>query len=350
MAKSELERKLEEIDALHKEGVLSDSEYEVARQRAIQTSEIGQPTAPEAAGPANSPRASRFGCGKTLLVIIGVLVGVVVVIGIIAAVVGGGDDSTPASNGSEPAATATPRSGFMRVGSVEIQVLAVETFDATPYNTFNDENFRIRIQVRKIRGDEYDFALNDWVLITSTGVGIDHSRFCTDCPDPIEALVLYGDQAIEASVYFELPPGRHSFTELRYEPFASTNEGRVPLSATVTITSRSNTGDEHTLGSFSASVGETIDVIDNFRYAGEANVPANLQDSMLAASSVSFVLTDPIGGTTTYTFSGGAINTRQTVATSNGLAHYMIYDNGMLYFRLAQSGQINFIDRVAVSW
>ncbi len=132
MAKSELERKLEEIDALRKEGVLTDSEYEVARQRAIQTSEIGQPTAPEPAGPANSSRSSRFGCGKTLLVIIGVL--------------------------------------------------------------------------------------------------------------------------------------------------------------------------------------------------------------------------DPIGGTTTYTFSGGAINTRQTVATSNGLAHYMIYDNGMLYFRLAQSGQINFIDRVAVSW
>ena len=123
----------------------------------------------------------------------------------------------------------------MRVGSVEIQILSIGAFDATPYNTFNDENFRIRVQVRKIRGDEYDFAFNEWVLITSTGVGIDHSRFCTDCPDPVEDLVLYGDQAIQAYVYFELPAGRHAFTELRYEPLFSSNTGSVPLSTTVTI-------------------------------------------------------------------------------------------------------------------
>ena len=350
MAKSELERKLEEIDALHKEGVLTDSEYETARQRAIQTSEIGQPPAPEAASPTASSRSSRFGCGKTLLVIIGVLVGVVIVIGIIAAVVGGGDDSTPASNGSEPAATATPRSGFMRVGSVEIQVLAVETFDATPYNIFNDENLRIHVRVQKIRGDEYDFTLNEWVLITSAGTGIDHSRVCTDCPDPIDELVIYGDQPVEAYVYFELPPGRHAFTELRYEPFASTNEGRVPLSATVTITIGSGTGGGPTSSSFSASVGETIDVIDNTRYAGAASVPANLRASMLAASSVRFVLTDPLNRTTTYTFEGRALSTRQTVAASNGLPHYMIYNNGMIYFRWSQSGRLNFIDRVSVSW
>lgn len=235
MAKSELERNLEELDALRKEGVLSDAEYEVARQRAIQTSEIGQRPPPEAASPAAPPRSSRFGCGKLLLVIGGLLVGVIIVIVIIVAVAGGGDDSAPASNGNEPAATATPRSGFMRVGSVEIQVLAVETFDATPYNIFNDENLRILVQVRKIRGDEYDFALNEWILVTSAGVGIDHSRLCTDCPDSIEDLVLYGDQAIEAAVYFELPPGRHSFTELRYEPLFSSNTGSVPLSTAVTI-------------------------------------------------------------------------------------------------------------------
>ena len=235
MAKSELERNLEELDALRKEGVLSDSEYEVARQRAIQTSEIGQRPPPEAASPAAPPRSSRFGCGKLLLVIGGLLVGVIIVIVIIVAVAGGGDDSAPASNGNEPAATATPRSGFMRVGSVEIQVLAVETFDATPYNPFNDENFRIHVRIQKIRGDEYDFAFNEWVLITSTGIGIDRSLSCAGCPDPIEDLVIYGEQPVEAYVYFELPPGMHSFTELRYEPFASTNEGMVPLSTTVTI-------------------------------------------------------------------------------------------------------------------
>lgn len=231
MAKSELERNLEELDALRKEGVLSDSEYEVARQRAIETSAIGQPPPPEAA----TSRSSRFGCGKTLLVIGGLLVGIVIVIVIIIAVAGGGDDSTPASNGSEPATTATPRSGFMRVGSVEIQVLAVETFDATSYNPFNDENLRIHVRVQKIEGDEYDFTLNEWVLVTSAGTGIDHSRFCAECPDPIEEIVLYGDQPIEAYVYFDLPAGRHGFTELRYEPLFSSNKGSIPLSTTVTI-------------------------------------------------------------------------------------------------------------------
>lgn len=100
MAKSELERNLEELEALRKEGVLSDSEYEVARQRAIETSAIGQPPAPEAASPAAPPRSSRFGCGRVLLVIVGVLV----VIGIIAAVTtSGGDDSS--SSSSTPSST-----------------------------------------------------------------------------------------------------------------------------------------------------------------------------------------------------------------------------------------------------
>ena len=106
MAKSELERNLEELDALRRDGVLSDSEYEVARQRAIQTSEIGQRPPPEAASPAAPPRSSRFGCGRVLLII----VGVVIVIGIIAAVTtSGGDDS--GSSSSTPSSTNSRTSG-----------------------------------------------------------------------------------------------------------------------------------------------------------------------------------------------------------------------------------------------
>ncbi len=123
----------------------------------------------------------------------------------------------------------------MRVGSVEIQVLSIETFDATPYNIFNNENLRIHVMVQKIRGDEYNFTLNEWVLVTSTGVGIDYSIFCTDCPDPIDELVIYGDQPLEAYVYFRLPAGEHAFTELRYEPLFSSNEGIIPLNVSFTI-------------------------------------------------------------------------------------------------------------------
>lgn len=164
----------------------------------------------------------------------GLFGGAIIVAVIIAAVTGDEEDTAPASSGSEPAAT-TPGSEFTRVGSVEIQVLSVETFDATPYNIFNDENLRVHVRVQKIKGDEYDFTLNEWVLVTSAGTGSDHSMFCTDCPNPIDDLVLYGDQPIEAYVYFELPPGNHSFTELRYEPLFSSNKGSIPLNTTVTV-------------------------------------------------------------------------------------------------------------------
>lgn len=165
----------------------------------------------------------------------GLFAGAIIVAAIIAAVTGDEEGAVPASSGSETAATTTPGSEFTRVGSVEIQMLSIETFDATPYNAFNDENLRVHVRVRKIKGDEYDFTLNEWVLVTSAGTGSDHSIFCTDCPQPIDDLVLYGDQPIEAYVYFELPAGRHAFTELRYEPLFSSNKGSIPLSITVTV-------------------------------------------------------------------------------------------------------------------
>ena len=163
----------------------------------------------------------------------GLFVSAIIVAVIIAAVTGDEEDAVP-SSGSEPAATTTRGSEFTQVGSVEIQVLSIEAFDATPYNAFNDENLRIHVRVRKIKGDEYDFTLNEWILVTSAGTGSDHSMFCTDCPDPIGDLVLYGDQSIEAYVYFELPPGNHSFTELRYEPLFSSNKGVIAVDVAVT--------------------------------------------------------------------------------------------------------------------
>lgn len=232
MPKSELERRLEQIDALHERGMLTDSEHEEARRRAILSSELGQDPAPREPTVPVAPRPQGGGCSKALLwifAIVGVLVVVTVVIVIVAVVVDNNDDSAPV-------ATSTPRTGFMRVGSVEIQVLDFESIDAARYNIFNDENLRIHVRVRKIKGDDYEFrSLNKWVLITSTGTGIEHSTLCFDCPDDIDNLAIYGDQPIEAYVYFELPTGRYLFRELRYEPWASGNEGMIPLRVTATI-------------------------------------------------------------------------------------------------------------------
>lgn len=232
MPKSELERRLEQLDTLHQNGLLTDSEHEEARRRAILSSELGRDPAPPETNVPVAPRPQGSGCSKALLWIfatIGVLVGVVVVIVIIAVVAGNDDDSAPA-------ATSAPRSGFMRVGSVEIQVLDFEVIDTARYNRLNDENLRIHVRVRKIKGDTYEFgALNKWVLVTSAGTGIEHSTLCFDCPDDIDDLAIYGVRPIEAYVYFELPTGSYLFRELRYEPWASRNEGMIPLRVTATI-------------------------------------------------------------------------------------------------------------------
>ena len=176
---------------------------------------------------------------KWMFILGGGFIAIIIVIVIIAAVVGGGgdndDESTPTLSGRAPETTATPRAGFAKVGSIEIQILSIETFDATPYNIFNDENLRIHVRVQKVSGDEYDFALNEWTLVTSGGVGIERSLFCADCPDRIQDLVIYGDQPIEAYVYFEFSAGTHTLTELRYEPTFSFSKGTIPLDYTVTI-------------------------------------------------------------------------------------------------------------------
>ena len=159
MAKSELERKLEEIDALHKEGVLSDSEYEVARQRAIQTSEIGQPPAPETAGPTASSRSSRFGCGKTLLVIIGVLV----VIGIIAAVAAsGGDDNSGSTTSSRPEPTTSSRPAPTATKTVREKIEdCLNPLDGN-HNGFED-------QIRPLLNDEGSMRTHDTYFGTERG-------------------------------------------------------------------------------------------------------------------------------------------------------------------------------------
>ena len=151
MAKSELERNLEELDALRKEGVLSDSEYEVARQRAIETSEIGQRPQPEAASPAAPPRSSRFGCGKLLLIIVGVLV----VIGIIAAVTtSGGDDSgsTPSSTNSRASGTSNGSTTSSRPTPTAVKTVREKIEDCLSPLDGNHNGFED--QIRPLLNDE----------------------------------------------------------------------------------------------------------------------------------------------------------------------------------------------------
>ena len=104
------------------------------------------------------------------------------------------------------------------VGSLELTVLSVEPYDAAQHNIFNDANTRVQVQVRKHKGEEYDFSIfSEFTIIDLAGVGYDADVFCTECPDDVFDLTLYGDTAVQRFVYFEVPD-RVVPVSLRYEP------------------------------------------------------------------------------------------------------------------------------------
>ena len=126
---------------------------------------------------------------------------------------------TTAAAEEEPAPEPKPGIGDrVTVGSLELTVLSVEPYDAAQHNIFNDGNTRVQVQVRKHKGEEYDFSIfSEFTIIDLAGVGYDADVFCTECPDDVFDLTLYGDTAVQRFVYFEVPDGVVPVS-LRYEP------------------------------------------------------------------------------------------------------------------------------------
>ncbi|WP_419919431.1 DUF4352 domain-containing protein [Candidatus Poriferisocius sp.] len=119
--------------------------------------------------------------------------------------------------------TAVEQSRKVKVGNLELEVVGIESYDASVHNMFNDANTRVELKVRKIRGDEYDFTLSTATLIDTDGVGYDTYFACTDCPGSLGDTKLYSSTEVTRYVYFEIPPGT-TVTHLRYKPFSITTD------------------------------------------------------------------------------------------------------------------------------
>ena len=320
MAKSELEQALERLEALRRDGLLSDSEYEAARRRAILQSGLAagapsheesgdddaEPVAGDEGGSASGPvglgrrQASRRGLWgrfkasrwwvKAILVVIGLFVLLIV----LAAVFGEEEDDTggavPAATSEEatpseavaetsqpestpvstptneptaratadatPGATVTPTTpatpatpdepglgDLVEVGSLELTVLEVDTYDAV----LEDSNYRVRVQVRKLKGDAYDFTGSSFKVIDAGGVAHDHDTSCRDCPGNLfpegTGIELLGTSAAERWVYFEIRSS-DAPVQLRFKPTSRTAAVLVSLPSTphpVTRPSRETT-------------------------------------------------------------------------------------------------------------
>ena len=295
MAKSELEQALERLEALRRDGLLSDSEYEAARRRAILQSglaagapsheesghDAAEPVAGDEGGSASGPvglgrrQASRrglwgrFKASRWWVKAIFVVIGLFVLLIVLAAVFGEEEDDTggavPAATSEEatpseavgktsqpestpmptpvttptaratavatPDPTVTPTTQetpdepglghLVEVGSLELTVLEVDTYDAV----LEDSNYRVRVQVRKLKGDAYDFTGSSFKVIDAGGVAHDHDTSCRDCPGNLfpegTGIELLGTSAAERWVYFEIRSS-DAPVQLRYKPTSHT--------------------------------------------------------------------------------------------------------------------------------
>ncbi len=228
MPPSELERDLERLESLHRDGVLTDAEYEAARKRAIDNADLGLAEEPPHT-PGNALgwfRATFWGSWwRKTATVVGGFIFAMIVIGL--AVPSSPDDDTPSAAAPtrtveatstteptpEPTAEQTPESTPTReaglsapveIGNLELTVLAVEAYDSS----LDEPNYRVKVRLRKLRGSEYDFTGSTFQVVDAQGNAHDHATSCTGCPQNIipdgVGFVLTGDDTSEKWVYFDI--------------------------------------------------------------------------------------------------------------------------------------------------
>lgn len=119
---------------------------------------------------------------------------------------------TPPARPTEQTDLGTP----FEVGSLELTVLGVDTYDAAG----EDANYRVRLRLRKLGGDTYDFSDSVFQIVDSRGVTHDHDLSCNRCPDNIIpegiGFTHRGTGPAEKWVYFEIASSITP-TEFRFE-------------------------------------------------------------------------------------------------------------------------------------
>jgi len=131
--------------------------------------------------------------------------------------------------GDAPAAGSVYRVGdTARVGDIDLTLVRVnQSFDSAAYNRFNDANVAVTLRVVNARGGDYTFSPGLALkLVDSSGIAHDPD-LCTGCPGERGSVDMVRDGRFETVVYFTAPAGR--LTELRYEPFLSTNKATFRL-------------------------------------------------------------------------------------------------------------------------
>ena len=145
--------------------------------------------------------------------------------------------ATPAASASGASAISTnppqaqPGLGdLVSVGSLDLVVHAVEPFDTTQYNMFNEANTRVRVTATNARGDanqEYNISGFYFSLVDNNGIAHDVA-LCAGCPDEISSVDLVRGGRVQGALYFNIPSGR-SLVELLYQPLFSSNKARIGL-------------------------------------------------------------------------------------------------------------------------
>lgn len=117
----------------------------------------------------------------------------------------------------------------VKVGDLDLTVVAVRPFNSKPYNQFNDSDTAVDVQITNARGDSYDFnAFLGMKLIDTNGVAHEPELACADCPNEIQDVKLVRGGHAEGTVYFKL--GGAVPKEIDYQSVFSTNKVAIPVS------------------------------------------------------------------------------------------------------------------------
>lgn len=178
----------------------------------------------------------RYILGVPILVALGAAVAFIA----ISLEYGDADSDTTTGQPSEAAATpdataagAARVGSTLRVGSIDLTILAFEPVDGRTFSAANDANYRLRFRATNARGpssESYRLVNDAFHLVDASGATKDDWHgLCQNCPDALGTGVsLALNASIEGAVYFHIPAGQ-SPAELHYRAPGSTNTGRVAL-------------------------------------------------------------------------------------------------------------------------
>ena len=141
------------------------------------------------------------------------------------------DTASPAPSSTEQPIEDPALGDRVEVGSLDLTVLGIERIDTTPFNQFNNQNFRVFVLATNGRGDvseEYNVSDFAFELVDMNGITYDAAFGCSGCPGAIDETYLPVGRSVLGYVYFEFPPDRVA-VELIYEPLFSLNKARIDL-------------------------------------------------------------------------------------------------------------------------